>query len=156
MRADHEERDHAHVDGPGGEVCRIEGEREDYDGSQEASDDADLRLTGIPDFIAHARDDIPYLLAAIRASNAEVKRLRERLAMAWAFNAGGTFADRSDVQVRRAGPAGTHWFITRAASSEFDGWTLQRDGSWGGRNPQPFNTADEAFAALAAARKGTP
>lgn len=86
----------------------------------------------------------------VRKSEAAIARAdaaERRLAKAWAFNAGGTWTNHSDVQIRRSGPAGTYWFITRGASTGFDGAAFQRDGSWGGAKPRPFDTADEAFAA---------
>ena len=68
---DHEERDHAHVlDSEGKKGCRVEAEREDYDGSEAAVTDAERRCTAIPAFIAHARQDVPDLVAEVRKAAA--------------------------------------------------------------------------------------
>lgn len=82
----------------------------------------------------------------------ELATVRERLGRAWAFNAGGEWFDRSHIQVRRAGPAGTYWFLVRNGDAGEGGAWLQRDGSWGGREPQPFPDAEAAFMELAKIR----
>ena len=67
IKPDHEEEDHAHVMAGEWEICRVEGEQDDYDGSPALADDCDRRLANDPAFIAAARTDVLALAADVLA-----------------------------------------------------------------------------------------
>jgi hypothetical protein len=72
VKPDHEEEDHAHViDADGNEVCRIEGERDGYDGSEEQGNAADRRLAADPEGIARSRTLLGVLARHVLAGGVE-------------------------------------------------------------------------------------
>ena len=95
----------------------------------------------------HVRDRLAR--EAIERLAGEVERLRERLAMATAFDAGG------GVSIERCGSG---WIAKRTVQPRGNRHLneyLDRDGNWRRDEVTQFNTAEEVSAALDRARGGS-
>lgn len=67
VRAYHDEIDHAHVDfADGREFCRIDGELDDYEGTEADANEADWRLAMLPSLIVAAVNLVPTLRGMVK------------------------------------------------------------------------------------------